>query len=245
MSSPAPAVRIERLTKRYAADWRGRTAVALDSVTLAVAPGTICALVGANGSGKSTLLKICGGLVRATSGACVIDGRTPAAAALAGDVAYLPEETIWPDFVAASEFLERLATIGGLNRRDAADAAARALARVGLAALAGREAAQLSKGQRQRLSLAQALLRDSTVLLLDEPTSGLDVRSQAEVRAILVAQRQAGRTVVLSSHDSSHWEELCDQFVVLERGRVVFDGDRAAVATRGGLERIQWEACGI
>ncbi len=244
MVSPAPAVRIERLTKSYAVDWRGRTLAALDSVTLSLARGTICALVGANGSGKSTTLKICAGLVHATSGACAIDGCEPAAAAREGRVAYLPEETILPDFVGAAEFLARLAMIGGCSRCDADEAAARVLAQVGLPALAGRATAQLSKGQRQRLGLAQALLRNPAVLLLDEPTSGLDVRAQVEVRDLLAAQRAAGRTVVLSSHDSPHLEELCDQFVVLERGRIVFEGDRAAVAARGGLERIQLEASG-
>ncbi|MBX3735415.1 MAG: ABC transporter ATP-binding protein [Candidatus Didemnitutus sp.] len=242
MSSLAPAVRIERLTKSYAGDWRGRTQRALDSVTLHVARGTICALVGANGSGKSTTLKICAGLAHATSGSCEVDGRKPAVAAREGRVAYLPEETILPDFVAASEFLASLAMIGGCSRREAREAAARALAQVGLSALAERAAAQLSKGQRQRLGLAQALLRDPAVLLLDEPTSGLDVRAQVEVRSLLVAQRAAGRTVVLSSHDAPHLEELCDRFVVLERGRLVFEGDRAAVAARGGLEQIQLEA---
>jgi len=242
MFSPAPAVRIERLTKAYATDWRGRTVRAVDGVTLSVARGTICALVGANGSGKSTTLKICAGLVHASAGTCVIDGREPGAAARAGKVAYLPEETVLPDFVAVAEFLQCLAMIGGRDRRAATEVAARALHQVGLAGLADRATLQLSKGQRQRLGLAQALLRDPMVLLLDEPTSGLDVRAQAEVRTILAAQRDAARTIVLSSHDASHLEEFCDQFVVLERGRVVFDGDCAAVAARGGLERIQWEA---
>lgn len=242
MSSPAPVVRIEHLIKDYAADWRGRTLRAVDDVTLTVAPGTICALVGANGSGKSTTLKIAAALVHPTGGVCTIDGLSPAAATRAGRVAYLPEETLLPDFVAVAEFLERLAVIGGASRHEATTAAARALDQVGLTQLAARATQHLSKGQRQRLGLAQALLRDPAVLLLDEPTSGLDLRAQVEVRAILGAQRAAGRTVVLSSHDAAHLEELCDQFVVLERGRVVFDGNRADLTARGGLERIQLEA---
>jgi ABC-2 type transport system ATP-binding protein len=157
-------------------------------------------------------------------------------------VAYLPEETLLPDFGTAREFLQRLATIGGSDRSEAAVAVESALAQTGLATLAAQPLGFFSKGQRQRLGLAQALLRAPEVLLLDEPSSGLDPRAQAALRDLIEAQRTAGRTVVLSAHFLPHLETLCDQFVVLERGRVLFDGDRAAVAGRGGLERIYLEA---
>lgn len=238
----APALRLERLVKDYALDWRGRTARALDGVTFTVARGTIGALVGANGSGKSTTLKLCAGLLRPTSGRCEVAGRSPGEAVRAGRVAYLPEETLLPDFDSAREFLRRLAAIADLGA-DAADAAIESvLARTGLAAVASQRLATLSKGQRQRLGLAQALLRAPEILLLDEPASGLDPRAQVELRALLAAQRAEGRTVLLSAHFLPHLDVLCDRFVVLDGGRVVFDGDRAAVAARGGLERIHLEA---
>lgn len=237
----APALRLERLVKDFALDWRGRTARALDGVTLAVARGTVCALVGANGSGKSTTLKLCAGLLRATRGRCEVVGLPPVEAVRAGRVAYLPEETLLPDFDSAGEFLRRLTAIAGLPP-DAADAAIEsALARTGLAAVASQRLSTLSKGQRQRLGLAQALLRAPEILLLDEPASGLDPRAQRELRALIAGQRAEGRTVVLSAHFLPHLDELCDQFVVLDRGRVIFDGDRAVVAARGGLERIHLE----
>lgn len=241
LAPDAPALRLERLVKDYALDWRGRTARALDGITFTVARGTLCALVGANGSGKSTTLKLCAGLLRATGGRCEIAGVSPVEAVRAGRVAYLPEETLLPDFDSAREFLRRLAAIADL-RPAAADAAIEStLAQTGLATVASQRLTTLSKGQRQRLGLAQALLRAPEVLLLDEPASGLDPRALMELRALLATQRAEGRAVVLSAHFLPHLDELCDQFVVFSCGRVIFDGDRSAVAARGGLERIHLE----
>lgn len=241
LAPDAPAVQLERLVKEYALDWRGRMARALDGVTFAVARGTVCALIGANGSGKSTTLKLCAGLLRATGGRCEVAGLTPVEAVRAGRVAYLPEETLLPDFDSAREFLRRLTAIADLAPDVAGKAVEDALARTGLGAVASRRLTTLSKGQRQRLGLAQALLRSPEILLLDEPVSGLDPRAQRELHALIAGQRADGRTVLLSGHFLPHLEELCDQFVVLDRGRVIFDGDRTAMAARGGLERIHLE----
>ncbi|WP_415907515.1 ABC transporter ATP-binding protein [Oleiharenicola sp. Vm1] len=240
MNSPldAPAVWLERLVKDYASDWRGGRVRALDGVTLAVARGSVCALVGANGSGKSTALKLCAGLVRPTAGGCRVAGLTPAEAARCGRVAYLPEETLLPDFDSARGFLRRLAAIGGIDGAAAGAAVETALAQTGLAALADRPLATFSKGQRQRVGLAQALLRGPDILLLDEPASGLDPHAQAALQALIVRQRALGRTVVLTAHFLTPLEEFCDQFVLLHGGRVIFEGSRAAVTARGGLERI-------
>jgi ABC-2 type transport system ATP-binding protein len=234
----ALAVRLGRVTKDYVLDWRGRTVRALDDVSFAVRGGTVCALVGANGSGKSTTLKLCAGLVQPSRGVCEIAGRTPDDAVRSGRVAYLPEETLLPDFDGARDFLERLAAIGGLFAKEGAAAVEAALAQAGLTEIAAQPLRVLSKGQRQRVALAQALLRQPELVLLDEPASGLDPRAQAGLRELIAAQRTAGRTVVFSAHFLPHLEELCDQLVVLEHGRVLFDGDRGTVAARGGVERI-------
>ncbi len=240
MNDPAdaPAVRLERLVKHYPADWRGHTVGALDGVSFTVRRGTISALVGANGSGKSTTLKLCAGLSRATRGSCAVLGRDPVDAMRAGQIGYLPEETLLPEFDDAREFLGRLAALGGPAGSDAATAVEAALGQAGLTEIAAQPLAALSKGQRQRVGLAQALLRQPDVLLLDEPASGLDPRGQAALRELMAAQRAAGRTVVFSAHFLPHLDELCDQIILLERGRVLFDGERAAVVARGGLERI-------
>lgn len=241
-SADAPAVRLEHVVKDFAVDWRGRTVRALADVSFAVRRGTVCALVGANGSGKSTTLKLCAGFGRATRGACVVLGRAPVDALRAGRVGYLPEETLLPDFDDAREFLKRLAALGGRAGCDATSVAEEMLAQAGLTEIATQPLGALSKGQRQRVGLAQALLRQPELLLLDEPASGLDPRGQVALRELMAAQRAAGRTVIFSAHFLPQLEELCDQIVVLERGRVLFDGGPAAVVARGGLERIFLEA---
>lgn len=238
----APAVCLERVVKDYVPDWRGRKVRGLDGVSFTVARGSLCALVGANGSGKSTTLKLAAGLLRADAGRCAVLGESPAAAVRAGRVAYLPEETLLPQFDTAERFLGRLAQIGGVARAEQAEAVAAVLAQTGLRELAARPLASFSKGQRQRFGLAQALLRAPQVLLLDEPASGLDPRALAEMGELLREQRAAGRTVVLTSHFLTQVEGLCDCFIVLDRGRVLFDGDRDAVLAGGGLSRLYLEA---
>lgn len=227
--------------KSYALNWQGRRVVALRDFTLRLQPGSFCALVGANGSGKTTALKLAAGLLRPDRGECWVDGLTPTAAAQAGRVAYLPEVAGTPAFDSVREWLVRLAEIGGLTQEQATEAARVALIEVGLETLADRPCRALSKGQRQRLGLAQATLRAARLLLLDEPGSGLDPRALADLAETLRRQRQSGRAVLLTAHASSPLVELCDQIVLLAEGRVLFSGDRAAVDARGGIETLYLE----
>lgn len=228
--------------KSYALDWRGNSVPALQGFSLSVQRGTICALVGANGSGKSTALKIAAGLMRADRGQCVVGGLSPKDAAREGLVACLPEEAPVPDFDTVTEWLQRLAEIGGVRGAAARDRVAHALHEVGLAELAQRPCDKLSKGQRQRVGIAQAILRGAELLLLDEPMTGLDPRAQAEISALLQRQRASGRTIVLSAHFLPQLEKFCERFAVVDRGRVVFEGDAADVVRGGGLERVYLEA---
>lgn len=235
------AVAWRQVAKSYVLDWRGTRVAALCDLTLEVRAGAICALVGPNGSGKSTTLKLAAGLLRADRGECCVAGLAPTEAVQAGLVAYLPEETAMPEFDTTTSWLERLAEIGGLSAAAAKTAAQHALAEVRLEALADRPCGALSKGQRQRLGLAQAILREAAVLLLDEPMTGLDPRAQNELIAALQRLRAGGRTIVLSAHFLPQLAVLCDQFAVLDRGRVIFTGDQAAVADLGGLEALYLE----
>lgn len=235
MSNPPAALRFTNVRKDYVTDWRGRRWRALDEVSFSVAGGSICALVGPNGAGKSTLLKLAAGLTWPTGGACGIAGVSPAEAARTRVVGYLPEHAQLPAHLTAAEALLAVGQLIGLTRDEARAAGAQALDEMRLADIATRRLADLSRGQRQRIGLAQAMLGRPRVLLLDEPASALDPRAVAELGAWLAARRAAGTTVLLSSHFLPQLEGLCDQFVLLERGRVVFDAGRAAVQAAGGL----------
>lgn len=226
-----PAVSFAAVAKDYVVDWRGTRHGALRGVSFAVRRGTVCALVGPNGSGKSTTLKLGAGLTRPTSGTCQVRGR----------IGYLPEAPRLPEDWTARRLLLELAALAGGAADARRNAVARALAQTDLAEVAERRVGALSKGLRQRLGLAQALLGEPDVLLLDEPAAGLDPRAGAQLAAVIRAQRAAGRTVVLSSHFLPQVAELADQVVLLERGAVLFVGERADVAARGGLERLYLE----
>lgn len=239
--SDQPAIRCERVVKDYATDWRGRRWRALDEVSFALPVGMLGVLVGPNGAGKSTLLRLCAGLARASSGRCEVLGQSPAAVAAAGRIGYVPDHAGLPSYLTVEAVLSALACLGGMGASETADAVRHALRETELENARTRRVGELSKGQRQRLGLAQAILGDPAVLLLDEPASGLDPRAVEQLARLLERWRGQGRSILLSSHFLPQVEELCDHVVLLERGRVVFAGPREAVIAAGGLHRVYLE----
>jgi ABC-type multidrug transport system ATPase subunit len=235
------AIRAESLVKDYHTDWKGRTWRALDGISVAVSRGRVCGLVGPNGSGKTTTLKILSGLIAPSSGSCELNGGPVADAVAAGVVGFASETVGLPGFLTGREFLRGLARLSGCSRRNTDTAVASALALTGLDDAADRRVKDYSKGMRQKLALAQAVLADPSIVLLDEPASGLDPRATERLGRTIAELRMRGRTVVLSSHFLPQIENWCDQFVVLERGRVIFTGDRDAVAAAGGLSQVYLE----
>jgi len=240
MTSAQPlAIRAESLVKNYQTDWKGRRHRALAGVSFGVFSGSVCGLVGPNGSGKSTTLKLLAGLMQPDAGRCEIHGQTAEKARESGRVGYLPEALGLPAYLTGREFLRGFAQLGCL--RGIEEKITGALALVGLEAAAGRRMGEYSKGMRQRLGLAQAVLGGPAVVLLDEPASGLDPRATAQLGAAIRQLREQGQTVLLSSHYLPQAEEWCDQVVLLDGGRVVFDGSIATVATSGGLQNLYLE----
>jgi ABC-type multidrug transport system ATPase subunit len=227
-------LRFEAVTKEFVVDWRDARWRALDEVSFAVPSGSVCTLVGPNGSGKSTALRIAAGLTRPTGGRCCWKGDP----VLRPRVGYLPESVRLPLFLRTDEALVQLARISGRSIADAIEQAARALARTGLSAMADRRIGDLSKGLRQRLALAQALMDEPELLLLDEPADGLDPHALEMLENIVMEERGRGATILLSSHFLPRVEAISDRCVLLVAGRVVFSGDAAAVALRGGMENV-------
>ena len=145
-----------------------------------------------------------------------------------------------PDYLTGEEFLRQLAQLAGLVAID--ETISRALALVGMEAAASRRVGEYSKGMRQRLGLAQAVLGEPEVVLLDEPASGLDPRAAEQLGAAIRQLRALGRTVLLTSHFLPQAEEWCDQLILMEAGRVVFNGSHADVAVSGGLQHLYLES---
>ncbi|MBO3094708.1 ABC transporter ATP-binding protein [Cellulomonas dongxiuzhuiae] len=208
------------------------TVKALDGADLVARAGAVTALVGPNGSGKTTLLLVLAGLLVPDSGQVRIAGHDPVT-----DNAGARARTGWmPDAFGTWDSLtarEVLATFADAYRVDRATAAARVdelLATVHLDEYADQPAAVLSRGQKQRLGLARALVHDPQVLLLDEPASGLDPRSRVDLRILLRRLADEGRTVLVSSHVLSELDEMADDAVFLSRGRTVVGMSGAQVA---------------
>ncbi|PWC39425.1 ABC transporter ATP-binding protein [Azospirillum sp. TSO35-2] len=222
-------IRVENVTKRY-----GETE-AVRGVDLTMAPGECVAMVGHNGAGKSSLIKLMLGLTTPTSGRIRLLGGDPSSAAashIRRQVGFLPENVAFHPNMTGRETLDFYARLKGAPRRDN-DAL---FERVGLEpAAVKRRVGTYSKGMRQRLALAQALLGGPKVLFLDEPTTGLDPALRQSFYAIVAALRDAGTTVLLCSHALTELEGQADRVVVMNRGRKVADG---SLATLRSLARL-------
>ncbi|MFC7340783.1 metal ABC transporter ATP-binding protein [Saccharopolyspora griseoalba] len=217
------AVLTDRLTVRY-----GET-LALDEVSVDVAEGRICGLLGMNGSGKSTLFKSLMGLIRPDGGEIRILDGAQRRARREGLIVYVPqsEAVDWnfPVTVADVVLMGRYGhlSIARRPRRRDREAVQAALHRVGLTELAGKPIGALSGGQRKRAFVARGIAQDARLLLLDEPFAGVDRTSEAMITDLLRQLRDEGRTVVISTHDLAGVPALCDEAVLLQQ-RVVAHG---------------------
>lgn len=204
---------IKHLTKRFG------SFCAIDDVSLHVQPGEIFAILGPNGSGKTTTLKCAAGLVSPSAGQVLIDGLDTWEDGLRAKrlFSYLPQRVAFPEMLAAREILEFHCRL----RKLPIERVAQVLATSKFNGFGEKPVKEFSGGMVQRLGIALLTLADTPVLLLDEPTTGLDPEASARLRELLVAQRDKGRTVLLTSHILSEVEELADRVAILVQGRLV------------------------
>lgn len=204
----------EAVTKRYGAE------TALADLSLAGRPGECLALIGHNGAGKTTLMKLALGLLRPSEGSVRLFGADPTGrdgVAARRQIGFLPENVAFYDAMTGRELI---AFYARLKRVPVAEGYEH-LERVGLGAAAGKRVKAYSKGMRQRLGLAQAMLGAPALLLLDEPTGGLDPASREAFYALIRERTAAGVTVVLSSHALTELEARTDRVAILREGRMV------------------------
>jgi ABC-2 type transport system ATP-binding protein len=202
---------------------------ALGGVSLDVEPATVFGLLGQNGAGKTTLIKILLGMLAPTSGSAHLLGRPVGSVEARRDVGYLPEDHRLPEYHTGPSLLDVYGGLQGLPRQERRRRAAELLERLGLA---GREKLRIrvySKGMKQRLGLAQALLHRPSVLFLDEPTDGVDPVGRKQIRDLLLAERARGVTIFINSHLLGEVEQLCDRVAILRKGRLAIVGTVAEV----------------
>lgn len=205
---------ISHLTKAF----DGLTA--LSDVSLHVTAGERVALLGHNGAGKSTMMKIILGLIAADQGQVTVCGAAPGSAAARAQVAYLPENTAFHPALTGLEQITHYLRLRGESPK----CAIALLERVGLGDAAKRRIGTYSKGMRQRVGLAQALIGHPKLLVLDEPTSGLDPVSRRDFYALLDALAAEGAAILLSSHALTEVEARTDRLLILSKGKLVASG---------------------
>jgi len=223
-------IEVSELTKSYG------TVQALEGVSFSIQPGEIVGLLGPNGAGKSTAMRIVTGYLSPTSGSARVNGREvmedPRAAQRL--IGYLPEGNPLYDELRLVEALRFHASMRGLRGAARERSIGESMEAAGLQGMQRRLVSTLSRGYKQRVGLAQALLGDPPVLILDEPSSGLDPNQQVDMRALLRRLGQE-RTVIFSSHILPEVEAACDRLIVMHKGRVVADGKVEAVRAGAGI----------
>lgn len=212
---------IENLTKQF------YDTVALEEVTLHIEPGAILGILGPNGAGKTTLFKLIAGILQPDS------GRIFTAGADFPQIGFKPERLFFPERMTMRQYLRLVVNLCAVPAAARRGAVEEALTLSGLAAVADKRIGQSSKGMRQRLGLAQAMLGDPQLLILDEPTDGLDPTGQGEVYDAIERLREAGKTIIMSSHRLGEVTNICSEIVILNHGRVIYTNRMAeALADR-------------
>ena len=202
--------------------------------------GRIVGLLGPNGAGKSTLMKIVTGYIAADEGEVRIDGKQVAVDDVATKrlVGYLPEHNPLYLDMYVREYLEFVAEVYGLKGVARRETVEGVIERTGLTVEANKKIGQLSKGYRQRVGIAAAIIHNPRVLILDEPTTGLDPNQLIEIRQ-LIKDLGRDRLVIFSTHIMQEVEQVCDDVIVINKGNVIEQGEKdALVAKYGSIERI-------
>lgn len=227
-------IEVSHLTKQYG------NYLAVDDVSFTVADGQICGLLGPNGAGKSTIMNILTGYLSATSGQVTVAGHPlpEEADAAKACVGYLPEQPpLYPEMT-VQEYLTFAAELKGVKKAERKEQVCRAARRTGLEAVLPRLIRSLSKGYKQRVGIAQALLGSPRLIILDEPTVGLDPAQVIEIRKLI---RELGRahTVILSSHILSEVQAVCQQILILSKGHLAAAGSLEELTADGkSLEEV-------
>ncbi len=211
-----PVIYADRLRKAYA------SVVAVDDLSFEVARGEIFGLLGPNGAGKTTTIRMLMDILRPDAGTVRLLGEAPGAARRR--VGYLPEERGLYKGLRVTECLAYLGQLKGLSRARGLSRASELLERVDLAAWGRRKVDELSRGMQQKVQLLTSLIHDPELVILDEPFQGLDPINAEMVRSLIRDLRAQGKTIVLSAHEMSLVEMLCERIVLIHHGRAVLDG---------------------
>lgn len=212
-------IEITSLTKRF------HSLVALRNVTMQIRRGDVLGVLGPNGAGKTTLFKLIAGFLFQDSGTIrATEAQWPA-------IGYKAERLLFPNHLKVRQYLEMVANLSNLSGQSARRTVSTSLEQVGLAYAAEKRIKDCSKGMRQRLGMAQAMIGNPALLLLDEPSNGLDPEGQAEICQQIRALHANGSTIVLASHQLQEVTQVCTHLIILNRGEIHYENRMADALT--------------
>jgi ABC-2 type transport system ATP-binding protein len=232
------AIQTHRLTKAYG------DLVAVDNLNLSVRTGEVFGLLGPNGAGKTTTILMLLGLSEPTGGRAEVVGFDPTRQPLEVKrrVGYLPDDVGFYAELTGRQNMRYTAALNGIERHEANDRIAELLEQVGLADAGDRRVEEYSRGMRQRLGLADALVKDPSVVILDEPTASIDPAGVTEVLALIQSlARENGVTVLLSSHLLHQVHQVCDRVAIFNKGRILAQGRMAQLAEELAGDQLELE----
>jgi ABC-2 type transport system ATP-binding protein len=236
----SPVIEVKGLTKRYG------TATAVNGVTFNVAAGEIFGLLGPNGAGKTTTILMLLGLSDISAGTARVFGHDPARDPLAVKryVGYMPDEVGFYDYLTAADNLHYTARLIGIKKPERKQRIAEAMARVGLADVAEKKVGAFSRGMRQRLGLAEIVMKQARIAILDEPTNGLDPQASLELLDLIRDLKASGVSIVLSSHLLDRVQSVCDRVALFNAGTIALMGTVGELGRQvlGGAFTVEVEA---
>jgi len=238
------AIKTSELSMRYNPGLFAAKRIGLNGLNLEVPQGSIFGYLGQNGAGKTTTIKILMGLQFATGGEAWMLGENVRNSRARNNVGFMPENPYFYEYLTADEALEFYGKLSGMDRDTRRSRSRQLISDFGLSHASKVQLRNYSKGMRQRLGLAQAVLHQPPLVILDEPMSGLDPLGRRDVRNVILSLRDAGQTVFFSSHILSDVEEICDRVCVLDRGRKVAEGAISSLLT-GRILEVHLAASGV
>jgi ABC-2 type transport system ATP-binding protein len=227
-------IEIQEVTKEFG------TLTALDDFSLKIESGTVLGLLGPNGAGKTTMMRIIAGYLQPTSGTITIDGEDIGGARrnINRRIGYLPENNPLYEDMLVEEYLQFVAALHGIKGNEAETEIERVVEETGLGDVYFRGVDSLSKGYRQRLGIASAIIHNPDILILDEPTEGLDPNQRVEIRSLIKRIGETS-TVIISTHVMQEVSATCDRLAIINRGSLVAEGTTHALLKQAQGSRMQ------
>ncbi|MBU0484857.1 MAG: ABC transporter ATP-binding protein [Proteobacteria bacterium] len=229
-----PAIQIDQINKSFLS---GRTTnYALNNLSLIIQKGEVFGFLGPNGAGKSTTIKLLLHFLRPDSGTMQIMGNTIGRDEFRHQIGYLSEFPCFYDHLSATETLMLAGRLSGMSKNTLHIRIPELLARMGLSDAANRRVGGFSKGMKQRLGMANALIHNPQILIFDEPMSGLDPIGRHLIKDIILELKKLGKTIFFSSHILSDIQALCDRIGIIHKGKLLYDGKLADFIQNDHLE---------